>query len=115
MPTLKEQLEFLISFKHRLAVWEALFQYLDDSFVSKDGRPPQRAIKADGCTVEIVSEDIIEEILGFISNNPIKELKAKIDVVEQLEVMEPGRRRRRHNEQVQEQAQEEEGSEDNPT
>jgi hypothetical protein len=101
MPTLKEQLDLLTSHKHRLAVWEAVFQYLDDSFVAKDGRPPQKAIKAEGCATEIVPEDIVEEILGYLSEGPIKDLKAKIATVESQEITPPGRRRRsrRQNEQ----------------
>lgn len=100
MPTLKEQLELLIAHQHRLAVWEAIFQYLDDSFISKDGRPPLKAIKAEGCSVEVVPEDVVEEILGSINEGPIKERKEQIADVEQLEVSEPGRKRtRRQNEQ----------------
>ena len=103
MATLKERLSQLTELKHRLAVWEALYGYLDDSFISKAGTLPRKAIKASGCLVEVVPEEIIEEILSHIASGPIDELKAGITEIEDAEIPEGIRRRRRHNNEQQDQ------------
>lgn len=88
MPTLKEQMEELTALKHRLAVWETVHEFLEDNFVSKDeGRPAQKAIRAEDCLIEMVPEETIEDVLQTIGDGPITELRARIAEVEGREVV----------------------------
>ena len=87
MPTLKEQQALLVVSQHRLAVWEVLYHYLDTTYVPREGRQADKAIRVPDCIKPIVDEDTIEEILGQISDGPIKDLKKRIDDIENMEVV----------------------------
>jgi predicted Fe-Mo cluster-binding NifX family protein len=87
MSTLKEQLERLTNLKHRLAVWEAVHAHLDEQFISKDGRKAQKAIKVPGCSVPVVPEETIEDVLQAVGDGPITELQGQIAEIENQEVV----------------------------
>lgn len=87
MPTLKEQIEALTTAKHKLAVWEAVYAYLDFNYMPKDSGGAQKAIRVADCPVELVPPDTIEEILQTVSDGPIKELRDEINQVESQEVV----------------------------
>lgn len=84
MATIKEHLDKLTDLKHRLAVWEALHEFLDDGgFVSKDeGRPASRAIQVPDCVVPVVPEETIESILQSIAEGPLQQLRDQISELE---------------------------------
>lgn len=85
MPTIKEQLAELHKLKRRLAIWEAIYELMDEKFISKDGRKVS-GIKVQG--VEgLVPEEEIEDVLQNIGEGPIAELKAQIDDIEGQEVV----------------------------
>lgn len=86
--TVQEQIKALTEAKHRLAVWEAVFQYLDD-FISKDGRATQKAIRVPDCLVEIVPEDLVDEVLQTIADSHIKQFKQQIFDIEQRKLAIP--------------------------
>jgi hypothetical protein len=87
LPTLKEQQEALVISQHRLAVWEVLYQYLDSTYVPREGCQAEKAIRVPDCIRQIVNEDTIEEILGQISGGPINDLKKRINDIENMEVV----------------------------
>lgn len=84
--TLKEANDGLNRRKHLLSVWEMLHDYLDKNFIGKDGREA-KAIRSPGAVPEIVSEDIIEEILSFIGDGPIAQLNSEITDIETQKVV----------------------------
>lgn len=79
--TLKEANDVLNRQRHRLAVWEALHDWLDKNFVGKDGRQ-SKALRALGAMPEIVPEEVIEEVLGQIGDGPIAQLQSEIATIE---------------------------------
>ncbi len=85
MPSLKEQMETLEKLKRRLAIWEAIHHLADDKFISKDGR------KVGGIrlpnSVQVISENEIEDVLQNIAEGPIAEIKAEISAIEETEVV----------------------------
>lgn len=85
MPTIKDQLAELQKKKYRLAIWEAIYELMDEKFISKDGRKVS-GIKVPGID-GLVPEEEIEDVLQTIGEGPIAELKAEIDVIESLEVV----------------------------
>jgi hypothetical protein len=87
LSTLKEQVEKLTALKHRLAVWEAAHAHLDEHFVAKDGRTAQKAIRVPNCSVEVVPEETVEDVLQAIGDGPIAELKAQIEEIENQQVV----------------------------
>ncbi len=88
MPTLREQNEKLVLLKHRLGVWEAVRDFLDTEFVSKDtGRPAKKAVKVEDCLVEVVPEETVETIIQEIGEGPISDLRAQINTIENQEVV----------------------------
>jgi hypothetical protein len=84
--TLKEANDTLNRQKHRLTVWEALHDYLDKSFIGKDGRAV-KALRSPGAMPEIVPEDVIEEILSSIGDGPIAQLSNEIATIENQKVV----------------------------
>jgi hypothetical protein len=92
VPTLKESIDELTKLKHRLAVWEAMSSFLDDNFLSKDGRKAPRALKVPDCLVELVSEDTVESVLQAIGEGPISDLQKEIATIESQEVVVISRR-----------------------
>ncbi len=89
MPTFKEQLEKITNLQQRLAVWETLHHLLEDSFTSRDGTPAKKAIRVPGSQTEIVQEDIINDVLEFLEENHISEIKGEIAKLESREVETP--------------------------
>ena len=87
MPTLKEQQQILRDKQHLLAVWQVLHEYLDSTYVPKDGRPVEKGIKVPDCLDPIVNEDTIEEVLSQIGEGPIKELKKQVADIENMDVL----------------------------
>lgn len=87
MATLKEQLSKLTSLKHRLAVWEALHAHLDESFIGKDGKSATKAIRVPDCSVEVVPEETIEDVLQALGDGPISELREQIAEIENQQVV----------------------------
>jgi len=87
LPTLKDQQESLTKAQHHLAVWEVMYHYIDNNYVTKDGRNPDKAIKVPECLKAVVDEDTLEEILASISTGPIKDLKKSIEDIENMEVV----------------------------
>ena len=88
MPTLREQLEKLTSLKHRLAVWEAIYQLMDAQFITKDGRKAQ-SIRVMDCPPEseMVPETVIEDVLQTIGEGPVAELRSQIQTIEEQDVV----------------------------
>jgi len=84
--TLKEANDLLNRQRHRLAVWEALHDWLDKNFVGKDGRQ-SKALRAVGAMPELVPEEVIEEILSSIGDGPIAELQGEISTIEAQRVV----------------------------
>lgn len=82
MSTFKEQLEKLTSLKHRLAVWEAIYDQMDSLFIKRDGRTATKAIRVPNCVVETVAEETVEDVLQNIAEGPIAELKEQIKEIE---------------------------------
>ena len=87
MPTFKEQQRLLIQDQHRLAVWEMMFRYLEDNYISKDGRGAEKGIKVPGCIEDLVSQDTIEEIITSIAEGPIAQLRSNIDAIENMSIV----------------------------
>lgn len=87
MATFKEQMDYMVRLKHQLAVWEVLASYLDENFVSTDGRKQAKAIRVPGCVVEVVPEDTIVSIFQSLGYGPIHQLKTEIDMIESQEVV----------------------------
>jgi hypothetical protein len=88
MPTLKEQLDELTGLKHRLAVWEAVHSMLEEQFTARDGRKTDvKAIRVPNCSIPVVPEETVEDVLQAIGDGPIKDLRAVIDEVEGRQVV----------------------------
>lgn len=87
MPTLKESIDQLTRRKHRLAVWEAVSAFLDENFLSKDGRSAPRALKVPDCLIELVPEETIESVLQAIGEGPVADLQQEIMMIENQEVV----------------------------
>jgi hypothetical protein len=87
MATLKEQLNTLTSLKHRLAVWEALHDHLNENFISKDGQKATKAIRVPDSSVEVVPEETIEDVLQALGDGPISELQRQIAEIENRQVI----------------------------
>lgn len=87
MPTFKDQQELLTNAQHQLAVWEALFKFLDEKFVAHEGGKPQMAISAHDCLVPVVPEDVIEDILKSMSQEKIIPLKKALQDINNQEVV----------------------------
>ena len=85
--TLRGQREELTKAQHRLAVWEAIFQLVEEKFISRDGKKTLSAIRVPNCASEIVSEETIETILQFIADGPIAELRNQVDLIENQQVV----------------------------
>lgn len=81
MATLRDHLQKLTSLKHRSAAWEAAFAYLDETFITKDGREA-KALRVPGCAEELVPESAIEEVLKVISDDYIKVLQREVEQLE---------------------------------
>jgi hypothetical protein len=80
--TLKQQMEKVTSLKHRQAVWEAVFAYLDENFITKDeGRGNVKAIRATDCLPELVPEEVVEEVIQAVGES-ITTLKLSIEEIE---------------------------------
>lgn len=86
MPTLREHLHYLDELKHQLAVWEAAFSYLDDNFISKDGREA-KGIRAPGSLDELVAEGTIEGVMKVLSDEHILKLKTEIEALESQDLV----------------------------
>lgn len=88
MPTtFKEQQEILTSSQHQLAVWEALYRFLDENFVAHDGGQPKKAIATHDCLVQIVPEDVIENVLKTLAQDRIIPLQGAINSINNQEVV----------------------------
>lgn len=87
--TLKAANDSLNDRKHRLSVWEAVANWLDTNFVSKDGRTMRsgKGLRSPGATPDIVPEEVIEEILTFIGDGPISQLNTEITMLENQKVV----------------------------
>ena len=86
MSTFKDQLERLTTAKHKLAVWEALVSYLDDNFLSKDGRDASKGLLADECVEERVPEGTIDDVMNEIIEGSLSNIQAEISAIESSEV-----------------------------
>ena len=87
MPTFKDQQSLLTSTQHQLAVWEALFKFLDEKFVAHEGGKPQMAIQAHDCLIPIVPEDVIEDVLRSVSEEKIAPLRKALQDINNQEVV----------------------------
>jgi hypothetical protein len=87
MPTIKDQIDKLTELKHRRAVWEAITTYLDDNFLSKDGRAAPKALKVPDCLVELVPESTVESVMQALGEGPLLELGQSIEAIENQEVV----------------------------
>lgn len=84
--TLKEANDVMNRQKHRLSVWEAIHDWLDKSFIGKDGRAA-KGLRSPGAFPEIVPAEVIEEILGSIGDGPIAQLQNEIATMETQKVV----------------------------
>lgn len=87
MPTFKEQQSMLTEAQHQLAVWEALYKFLDEQFISRNGNTPKKAIMAHDCLIQVVPEDILEEVLKSLAQEKIAPLQQTIDSINNQEVV----------------------------
>ena len=87
MPTLKEQIEERTRLQHRLAIWEAIHALMSEKFLSKDGRPAPEGIRVPDCTIELVPEETIEDVLQNIGDGPIADIQSMIDKIDGQEVV----------------------------
>ena len=87
LPTLKEQQELLINKQHTLMVWEVLYKFLDSTYIAKDGRTPEQAIRVIDCAKPIVDEDTLEEVLLTIEHDHIHGLRREIEEIENMDVL----------------------------
>ncbi len=87
MTTFKEQQKSLTNAQHSLAVWEAVYKFLDENFIAHDDPHPRKAIKANDCLVDVVTEDTIEDILQSIAKERIAPLQKIIDGIMGQEVV----------------------------
>jgi hypothetical protein len=87
MPTLKDQIEERTRLQHRLAIWEAIHHLMSERFLSKDGVKADSGIRVPNCTVELVPEETIEDVLQHIGDGPIADIRALIDQIEGQEVV----------------------------
>lgn len=87
MPTFKEQQELLTTTQHQVAVWEALYKFLDEKFVAHDGGRPKMAIAANDCLVPVVPEDVIESVLKTLSEEKILPLKKALQDINNQDVV----------------------------
>jgi len=85
MSTLKEKLKELTLTQHQLAIWESMFAFLEDNFISKDGRDA-KLLRVPDSLQEIVPEEVIEDILEEMNNGPIQKLRARIEKIEATEI-----------------------------
>ena len=81
MPTFKEQQSILTEAQHQLAVWEALYRFLDENFIARNGNTPKKAIMAHDCLVQVVPEDTLEEILKSLAQEKITPLQQTIQSI----------------------------------
>ncbi len=84
--TLKEANDALNRQKHRLTVWEAVHNWLDQNFIGRDGRQV-KALRSPGAMPELVPEEVIEEILSSIGDGPIAQLNNEIASIETQRVV----------------------------
>lgn len=77
----------LTSSQHQLAVWEALYRFLDENFIAHDGGEPKKAIMAHDCLIQVVPEDILEDILNNLSQEKIVPLQKAIKEINEHEVV----------------------------
>ena len=89
VPTFKEQLDKITGLQHRLAVWGSIYAYIEENFASKDSGKPKMALKAPGCIVDRVPEDVIDEVLQELAEQHIEVIKEEIALVESQEVSSP--------------------------
>ncbi len=87
MPTFKEQQEMLTTAQHQLAVWEALYKFIDENFIAHDGGNPKKAIAAHDCLVQVVPEDVLEGILQNLAKEKIEPLRGTIQQINNQEVV----------------------------
>jgi hypothetical protein len=87
MSTLKEQLAKRTYLQHRLAVYEAIYRWLDDNFIPRDGRTPAKALRVTDCLDEIVPEKAIEEVLQWLSSGPIAAFTNELSVLENSSII----------------------------
>lgn len=87
MPTFKEQQKMLTDAQHQLAVWEALYRFLDENFIARNGNTPKKAIMAHDCLIQVVPEDTLEEILKSLAQEKIAPLQQVINSINDQEVV----------------------------
>jgi len=87
MPTLKDQIEERTRLQHRLAIWEAIHHLMSEKFLSKDGRPAPEGIRVPNCSIELVPEETIEDVLQNIGEGPIADIRASLDQIDGQEVI----------------------------
>lgn len=88
MPTtFKDQQKLLTEAQHQLAVWETLYKFLDENFISRNGSTPKKAIMAHDCLIQVVPEDILEEVLRIFAQEKIAPLQQAIQSINDQEVV----------------------------
>lgn len=85
--TFKEQQRALTEAQHRLAVWEALYRFIDENFIPRDGGNPKKAIMAHDCLVPVVPEDILEDVLKDLTQEKIKPIQMTIQKINDQEMV----------------------------
>jgi len=73
--------------QHELAVWEALYKFLDENFIARNGNSPKKAIQTHDCLVQIVQEDTFEEVLKTLTEEKILPLQQTIQSLNDQEVV----------------------------
>lgn len=93
MSTFKEQLAYRTEVQHRLAVYEAAYSFLDDTFIPKDGRSTEKGLRVADCMVELVPPNVIEEVLRELAEGRIAELQAELALIENQPIVEKKNRK----------------------
>jgi len=75
MPSLKEVLENLSTLKQKQAVYETIINLLENEFLSRDEREPDRIITCDDG--EEVTQEVIGEVIDHISDEVIGPLQVE--------------------------------------
>ena len=86
MPSFREFREKRISIQHAKAVWQHLYDYLEEFTANDAVGQNQKVIEADGCETPFVSESIIDLVRSHIRNEIVAEYDKQLTSLDSDEV-----------------------------
>jgi len=66
--------------QHRLSVWEAVYDYLETTFMAKDGRGP-KILRSPGCVEDEVRQETLDLVLQEIAEQKIGPIKSWLEKI----------------------------------